>query len=338
MHSTSRKRITAGAVLAFTLPVLALTSCSSSKSVASGSTPSRSTSSGTSAAARAKLTTMQFVNPLPNYPVWKTTGQCMKAEADKLGVNLTESGPTGQTIDATVMISQIQQAIANNIGAIATLPASDAFAAVLKQAQQKGIVTGTFFGTGTPDSGADVNIGFDWSSIGQQMISTIAAVPGEHVVGLVAAGNSGVGKSWLDGVKAAARQFSNVRIAGEVYTGDDAAQALPQVSALLTAHPDITDIATHMGTTTQGAVAAIKAKALEGKVFLLGNGSDNGGTQALNDGYAKAIVMTNACGVAKTMVDELVDKSEGKSVTSAPVAIAVVTKDVLQQYLAKGWS
>jgi len=285
-----------------------------------------------------KLSSIQFVNPLPNYPTWKTLGNCMKDQAEKRGVDFKQSGPSGSALDATAMVQLVQQAISSKVGAIVTFPASEGFAPVLKQAQAKGIVTGTIYGAGGPDSGADVNAGPDWGVIGSTSINGISKRPGKHVVGLVAAADTGLGKSWLDGVKAAAKKTDNVTIAGEVYTGDDAAKALPQVNALLTAHPEITDIATHMGTTTPGAVAAIKAKGLKGKTFLTAVGVDNGGSQGLKDGTVSQIFLQDICTLGQDVANGVVDKAEGKELKPIPINVAVAGQDDLQGYLDKGWS
>jgi len=305
-----------------------LAACSTEDSAAGGSASSHG----------AGGLTIQFVNPLPNFPAWRRIGDCMKGEAQKRGVDYTESGPTGQALDANAMIGQIQQATANKKGAIVTFPASTAFAAVLKQAQANHIITGTFYGSSGPDSGVDLNAGPNWTTMGENMVKAVAALPGKHVFGLVAAADTGVGKAWLDGMKAAAEKTDNVTIAGEVYTGDDAGKALPQVNALLSAHPDITEIASHMGTTTPGAVSAIKSKGLKGKTFLLAAGHDNGGTEALKDGEANLMYLQDVCTPAKGMVGGVIDVHKGKPAPTVPLPIKVVGKDDYQSYLDKGWN
>ncbi|MFG1921785.1 sugar ABC transporter substrate-binding protein [Cryptosporangium sp. NPDC048952] len=281
--------------------------------------------------------TIQFVNPLPSYPTWKQFGQCMKEQAETRGADLTESGPTGQAIDGNAMIQQVQQAIANKKDAVVTMPVSDGFAPLLQQAQKAGILTGTIYGPGGADSGADYNIGPDWTLIGQTVVGAVAALPGNHVLGLVAPANTGLGKSWMDGVKAAAAKTGNVKIVGEVYTGDDATKGLPQVTALLTAHPDITQIVTNMGTTTPGATAAIKAKNLKGKVFLTAVGHENGGTEAIKDGTANLMLLEDVCSEGKRIVDGIVDLHEKKTPQKVAVQVAVVGQDKVQGYLDKGW-
>ncbi|HWO65787.1 MAG TPA: substrate-binding domain-containing protein, partial [Umezawaea sp.] len=124
---------------------------------------------------------------------------------------------------------------------------------------------------------------------------------------------------------------------GEVYTGDDAAKALPQVNALLTAHPDITTIVTHMGTTTPGAVAAIKSRGLVGKTFLVAGGHDNGGSEAVDEGTANLMLMQDVCTLGKQLVDGVVDVHRGQRPPDVPVRIKVVGKDQVQALLAQGW-
>ncbi|MCS7477887.1 sugar ABC transporter substrate-binding protein [Umezawaea endophytica] len=281
--------------------------------------------------------TIQFVNPLPSYPTWRRIGDCMGEEADRLGVALTQSGPTGQALDATAMIQQVRQATATKKDAVITFPAGEGFAQVLKQAQAAGVVTGTVYGPGGEDSGSDFNIGPDWTDIGTTLVEAVAALPGEHVLGLVAAADTGLGKSWLDGVKTAVAKTDNVTIAGEVYTGDDAAKALPQVNALLTAHPDVTTIVTHMGTTTPGAVAAIKSRGLVGRTFLLAGGHDNGGSEAIEEGTANLMLMQDVCSLGKQLVDGVVDVHNGKQAPEVPVKIRVVGKDQVRGLLDEGW-
>lgn len=281
--------------------------------------------------------TAHFVNPLPNYPAWKEIGDCMRAQAEVRGLEYSESGPTGTALDASQMIEQVQQAIANDRSAIITFPTGDGFSEVLKQAQEAGIVTGTLYGPGTTGFGADVNAGPDFNDIGTKLVEAVAALPGEHVLGLVAESDTGLGKAWMDGVRAAAEKAPNVTIAGEVFTGDDAAKALPQVTALLTAHPEVTEIVTHMGTITPGAVAAIKALDRVGKTFLLAGGHDNGGSEAVEEGTANLILMQNVCMLATTFMDGVADVLEGKPAPTITPAIAVIGPDELQQYLDDGW-
>jgi len=317
--------------------VLVGVTCVSMSACSDGQAASSGSASGSAASATGPRS-VQFVNPLPNYPQWRLVGDCMKKEAEKRGLKFTESGPTG-SLNANVMIQQVQGAIANNKSAVVTFPASDGFAPLLKQAQAKGIVTATMFGSGDPTSGADVNIGPDWTHLGEIYAQGIAERPGQQNVGLVAVATTGVGKLWIDGFKAAAAKTSNVKIVGVVVTGDDPAKALPQANALLAAHPEINVIATHMGTPTPGIVAAITAKKLLGKVVLVGNGPNNGGDKALDSGAAYGMLVQGLCKAGQDAADGVADKLEGKAkgqVTTFDVDAKFAKKDDYKQLVAGG--
>ncbi len=350
--TTRRGRVRSfAAISATSIALISLAACSSSGS-ASESSSSAPTAAASSAAASAAASdaasaeatagaangmTIQFINPLPSYPTWKLMGKCIKEEAEALGAVYTESGSPGTTLDPAAMIQQIQTATANGIDGVITFPTSEGFTEVLKQAQEAGVVTGTIYGAGGADSGADVNAGADFGVIGSNLVKAVSAQPGDHVLGLVAVSDTGLGKLWLEGVKAAAAKTDNVTIGGEVYTGDDAAKALPQVTALLTAHPEITDIVSHMGTTTPGAVAAIKAKGLEGKVFDVVVGLDNGGSEALADGTAKLVLMQDICSLGKGMADGLVAVHNGDPAPAVPVGVDFIPADQVKTYQDNGW-
>lgn len=311
-------------------------------SVLIGATACGEGAAGTGDSSGGTTKSIQFVNPLPNYPAWKAIGDCLADQADERGIDFTETGPTGQAIDTTTMIHQVQQAIASNKGAIITLPASDAFAPLLKQAQQKGIVTETFYGSDDPEAGADVNVGVDWTTVGERYVDAIAERPGEQNVGLMAASDTGLGKAWIDGMKAAAEKTSNVNIVGEVYTGDDTAKALPQTNALLAAHPETNVIATHMGTVTQGAVSVIESEDKVGDVVLVGNGPDNGGKEALASGVAYRMLVQDLCRSAEDGLNAVADRLEGKDaradgVESIEMGAKMASKDDIDSLLNKGW-
>jgi ABC-type sugar transport system substrate-binding protein len=286
-----------------------------------------------------ELSTLQFINPLPAEPVWRQIGDCMQEQAEANGIEFTESGPPASApADPTVMIQQIQDAVAAGKDAIVAFPASAAFGPVLQQAQQAGILTATLYGDGSPESGATINAGVDWGVIGAQYVEAIASIPGEHVVGLVSEAPTGVGKSWIDGVTAAAAETDNVTISDSVYIGADASQALPQVTALLTANPDIDIVASNTGIMTQGGVAAIKSLGLEGEVRLLVINNANGGPEAVEDGVAVGVFLQDLCDLAKRTVDGLIEASQGNDVPLIEVSSVIATKEDISSYLEKGWN
>lgn len=290
--------------------------------------------------------TALFVNPLPQFPTWRTVGDCLAEGAEQRGIEMTESGPSGQAIDAVAMINQIQQGIANDVDAIITFPVSDGFSPVLQDAQAAGIVTATIFGSGEADSGADLNFTTDFELNGRQYIDALDPIEGDKVIGLIAAADAGAGQQWMDGIRTAAEGRDDVTIAGAVYTGDDSSKALDQTNALLTAHPDVNVIATHMGTVTQGAVAAIESQDKIGEIFLVGVGTDNGGAQALESGAALAMQMNNSCEASRAGMHQIIDRIEGttaatndlpEEILGSEETVTMATKDNYQTLMDNEW-
>jgi ABC-type sugar transport system substrate-binding protein len=290
------------------------------------------------ALAETKLASMLFVNPLPKYPAWRLIGDCVADRAKALGINVTESGPTGGTLDATVMIQQIQQGIANNVGAILTFPATTGFIPILQQARKKAIEVGTFYGAAGTEAGSNVNVGANFAEVGEIFAQSIAEREGEQHVGLMAQGPTGAAKAFVDGFTAAAAKTKNVTVSAVVYTNDDASKALDQGNALLSAHPEINVIASHMGTATQGATAAIKAKKLAGKVVFVANGAAGGGSQGLDDGTVYKLMMQNLCAAGSSMVDAIAKISAGEQVPQQiDVGVRMFGKGEVQEFESKGW-
>lgn len=293
---------------------------------------------GIAPAAAAPIKSILFVNPLPQYPAWRLIGDCIAKEAKAKGITETESGPTDGTLNTTVMMQQVQQGIANDVGAIITFPATDGFVPLLQQARTAGIMVGTLYGAGGTASGSQVNVGANFATVGQIMVQAIAKRPGPQNVGLMIQAPTGAGKAFSDAFVAEAAKTSNVKVIATVMTGDDASKALDQANALLTAHPEINVIASHMGTATQGAAAAIKSKGLIGKAVVVANGAAGGGTQGLDDGTVYQLMMQNLCGAGTQIVDGLADINDGKTVPAQlDVGVQMFGKDGIQDYIAKGW-
>lgn len=296
------------------------------------------TQSPDATAGSSEIAAGQFINPLPQHPVWGLIGDCMVEEAEAQGIDFTQTGPSGQAVDATVMVQQIQQAMAAEKDLIVTFPASEAFAPLLERAKDAGAITITMYGDASTDSGAYTNVGADWNLTGHKFVEAISERPGPQKVGLIAHSDTGLGKAWMDGMKDAAKETDNVEIVAETYTADDSAKALPQATALLTANPEINVLASHMGTATQGTVAAIKNTGNESKVVFVGNGPDSGGKEALAEGIAYRMLIQNLCSAGKMAISVAQRVAQGEDVEQTyDVETAMASKENVDELMEKGW-
>jgi ABC-type sugar transport system substrate-binding protein len=230
-------------------------------------------------------------------------GDCVAQRAKKLEIAETEAASTTGTLDQNAMLEQIEQGIANKYGASLTFPATSGFAPFLRQARKHGILVGTFWGSAGTQSGANVSVGANFSQVGEIFAAAMAARPGEQHVGLLVSGPTGAGKAFVDGFRAPTAKKKNVTVEAVVFDNDDASKALDLTNAMLAAHPDINVIASHTGTATQGATAAIKARGLVGKVVFVANGTAGGGLHGFDNG-----------GADNSMVDAIAKIAEGEQV------------------------
>ena len=236
------------------------------------------------------------------------------------------------------MIQQIQQGIANKAGAIVTFPATAGFTPVLGQARKAGIIVGTLYGAAGTEDGANVNIGANFTRCGRDLRAGDFRAGGRPARRADGAGSDGAAKAFVDGFQAAAAKTKNVTVSAIVYTNDDASKALDQANALLTAHPEINVIASHMGTATQGATAAIKAKHLVGKVVFLANGTAGGGEQGIQDGTVYKLMLQDLCNAGHATVDALAKVANGEPVPAQiDVGVQMFGNTDYKDYLAKGW-
>lgn len=285
-----------------------------------------------------KLKSILFVNPLPKNPQWAAVGAGMGKEAASLGIRFSQTGPTTGSIDVATMVQQIQLGIADKYSAILTFPATNGFLGVISQARKAGILFATLFGGAGTDNGAAFNVSFDYTEMGEMYVQAIAARPGQQYVGLMAQAPTGAALAWMDGVRAAAKQHGNVHIVATAYTNDDASVSLADAEALLTAHPQINVLMSHMGTATAGASAAIVAQHKVGKVVFVANGTPDGGAAGLANGTVYAVLMSNAVLAGEATTKLVVAFAEGQHVpfqNNVPVVMA--TKANYKQYLAQGW-
>jgi ABC-type sugar transport system substrate-binding protein len=294
-------------------------------------------SSASGDAGATKLKSILFVNPLPKYPQWALIGKCLSDQAKALGIPESETGPVGP-LNATAMVQEIQQGIADKVGAIITFPASPAFGPILDQARKQGIVTGTMYGGGGSAMG-QFNTGTDWTGLGKQYVASLAGRKGAQHVGLLVQAPTGVGKAFADGFKSAAKATGNVTVDAIGYTNDDPTTALQQATDLLTAHPELNVIASNMGTATTPTVSVIRSKHLVGKVVVLANGGSGGGIVGAQQGVVYRFLLQNLCAEGRAAATAAAAVGSGNSY-SKQINVDTVMASLAnyKTYIKQGWA
>jgi ABC-type sugar transport system substrate-binding protein len=325
LRLTRRRWLAVGAILAISIGT---TACSSASSTSS----STGTSSG-------KLKSILFVNPLPNYPGWHLGDVCMAAEAKKLGIPYSSTGPTGGSIDTPYMLARIQQGIADKVGAIITFPVSGPeFQPVLEQARKAGILVATLYGGGSTTA-QNFDAGVSYEQAAAAGAAAVAARPGKQYVGIIVATPTPPSTTWSDGFETAAKNYPNVTVVTVQYDQGNATNDVDIAAEMLIAHPNINIIATNEGAATPGVTSAIREAKKVGKVFLLANNAANGGIAAVQNGTAYATMLADGCGGVKKVIDDLEALHDGQTVPSEiDIPLKFVTKSDYEPYVQQGWA
>ena len=156
-------------------------------------------------------------------------------------------------------------------------------------------------------------------------------------VGIIVGSATPPPKVWSDAFIAAAKKTPNVKVVDLGIDNGDATKDADLAANMLTAHPEITMFATNEGAASAGISSAIKQKNLVGKVHFIGNGADESGVAALEDGTAASVLMQNLCAAGRSTTDALIDLHAGKKVEDTiGVDIKYATKDDYKKYLDGG--
>lgn len=329
MHLHNRFRTGNAVVLA--LLAVVTSACSS------GSTASTGPSGAAPASPGGKLSSILFVNPLPDYPAWKTIGDCMEKEAQANNVEFTETGPTGGNVNAPYMLDRIQQGVANKVGAIVTFPLSaDTFDPAFKRARDAGVKIATVEGSGDTQS-QDLNAGTSFAEFGALAAKTVAAKGGQQNVGFLIDIKTGVAKTYVDAFTEAAKDYPNIKIVDTRYDNGDSTKDIDLATAMITANPELNHIVTNLGAATPGIIAAIKQKNAVGRVFLTTNSIYSGSVEGMKEGIVYSFLLQDMCAIGTTPVKALVDLAAGKEVPKdIPTRIEFATAATVDQLTADG--
>lgn len=282
------------------------------------------------------IKSMLFVNPLPNYPAWKTIGQCMKAEAEKNGISFSQAGPNGNNMDTKLMLDRLQQGISSKVDALVTFPASaEQFDPIFAQARAAGAYVATVEGGQTKNQ--NLNAGTSFEQFGQLAAKTVAAKAGQQNVAFLTQGPTGPDATFVNAFKEAAKQYPNIKIIDTRYDSGDVVKTTDLATALMTAHPELNHFVTNEGADTPGIIAAIKQKGRVGKVFLTTNSIYSGSVEGMKAGIVYSFLLQNMCEIGKAPVDALVKLSKGETVPpNIPTPIDFATASTVDSLTKSG--
>ena len=239
------------------------------------------------------------------------------AAAKEFGVDILWNGPREET-EYSRQIEIVDSMIARHVDALA-ISATDHSALVqpVQRAMQAGIPVSVF------DSGLDLSgyvtfVATDNYAAGQTAARRLAELV--HGKGKVAElMHKPGGMSTVDRERGfeqvMAKEFPAIQIVARQYGMADRAKSRDAAEDMLTAHPDLDGMFASAEANSIGAVQAIKARGLSGKVKLVTFDSSDMHIQALKDGTIDLMLVQDPYRIGYEAVRSLVMKLSGQTPT-----------------------
>jgi len=320
----------AAALIVATAVCAAAAGCASSAS----SSSSGSTSSPSSSAARGKLKSIFFANPLPAYPDWATANKCFYAEVKKFGLTGVSQGPTGLQVNDQFVLDRISQAMAQHYSAMMVVPITPSeYQPIIQRARSQDMMVATL-NTGSSTTAQNFEVGTDYATLGAHVAQSIGKRGGQQYLGLVTNGPGGIGATIFQALES--HLPPNVHVVATAYDNANPSKTEDAVAQMLIGHPNINVIYSWEGTAVAGISAAIKQQNRVGKTVAVVNDLTSQVIAGLHDGTIYGTNWQHFCLMAKTAVDDFVALSQGKKVPAqTDSGTTFVTKANLNQVLAE---
>jgi len=236
--------------------------------------------------------------------------------------------------DAAKQASQVEDFITQGVDVIVLNPVdADAIVPSVEAANAAGIPVltvdrGAAGGTVASHIASD-NV-FGGKIAGEYLFTTVGTgqvIELEGVAGTTAARDRGAGfQQALDaasGIDRVAKQTANF--------GRD--EGLSVAQNLLQAHPDVVGLFAHNDDMALGAIEAISAAGLQGKIVVVGFDAAPDAVQAVKDGTMAATVAQQPALMARIAIEKAVAVAKGESVeVEIPIEVTLVTSENADQY------
>jgi ribose transport system substrate-binding protein len=254
--------------------------------------------------------------------------------ARDFNVDVLWNGPNEET-DHARQIQIVESMITQHLDAIA-ISATDerALAAPVERAIKAGIPVSIF------DSGVNVEnyvsfIATDNLDAGRTAARLIAKlVGGKGKVGMVMHKPGGTSTMLREQgfEETMTSEFPGVVVAARQYGMSDRARSRAAAENILTAHPDLAGIFASSEASSLGAIQAIRARGLSGKVKLITFDSSDSHVEALADGTINAMLVQEPFRIGYEAVRSLAEKLAGRTPDSRlDIPARIITKPDLDK-------
>ncbi|HEU0165795.1 MAG TPA: autoinducer 2 ABC transporter substrate-binding protein [Thermomicrobiales bacterium] len=268
-------------VIASIAAIVVLAGCSST--VATSSTASADKS-------KIKVAYVSLIQGISYYAAFDKGGQ---AEAKKLGIKFTGTGPA--KADSAEQLRIFNSLVAQGYKGIAIAPVDPtALNSAIAAARAKGVTVITSDADATGSKRQLYVAQASGDALGAQVLDQIAEqMGGKGDYGIVSgAANTTSFNSWIAGAEAEQKKkYPDMHLVGGVQYTLTTADALSDAQNLITAHPDIKGILALPSSGIPGVAQAIENANLTGKIAMCGFGSPQTALPYVKAGVMKSTVL-----------------------------------------------
>jgi ribose transport system substrate-binding protein len=307
---------------------IVIAGCGSSSSSSSGS-GSGSGSSGGSSSGSKSLALIQGTKA-DNFYV--TMGCGAKAEASKLGYSINVQGPAD--FAAPEQIPIVNSITAQHPGAVLIAPTdTQALIAPMKQMSSAGIKLIQVDTTVNDKSIAAASISSNNIEGGAKAADALAKLIGSKGSVVVMNEQPGVSttEQRIQGFTQEIKKYPNVKQLTTQYVGDNPAKAAQAITALYSAHPDLSGVFATNVLVAQGVDTGLKTTGAASKVKIVGYDADPTQVADLKKGIVEALIAQEPYQEGVDGVEQAANALSGKPTKSVLTGLQVLTKSNLPQ-------
>lgn len=259
-----------------------------------------------------------------------TMGCGAKAEAKKLGYNISVQGPTD--FSASEQIPIVHSVTASKPAAVMIAP-TDLHALITPMQQMKSAgIKVIQVDTHVAKSGiAAASISSNNQKGGALAADALAKLIGDKGSVVVMNEQAGVSttEARIAGFVKEIKKFKNIKVLPTQYTGDSPAPAAQKINALYSANPNLSGVFATNVLVAEGVDTGLKQTGAAGKVKIVGYDADPQQVADLKKGVVKALVAQEPYQEGVDGVQQAVNAIEGKKTQSILTSLAVLTKSNL---------
>lgn len=282
---------------------------------------------------REQKTVIGVISKGQAHQFWQAIHAGANAAANEYGVEILWNGPAEET-DFSRQIEIVDSMTARRVDALAIAPADRrALVQSVERAAKSGIPVTIY------DSGLEFNDYVSFVATNNYQAGEQAArVLGKLLNGrgtVIALNHMPGSASSMDRERAfqdtLAKEFPQIRIAGSQFGMGDRARVIAAAENLLTANPKVDGMFASAESSSSGAVRALQARGLAGKVKLVAFDFTPDLVNALQDGTISALVVQDPFRIGYEAVKTLATKLKGQTPPrKVDLSARVITRPDLQ--------